>query len=172
MNMPIKISAGLLMYRFRNSTLELLLGHPGGPLYIEKDDGYWGIPKGEREGEEHLRDTAIREFCEETGLLPEIEDVIPLGSIMDNTEKLICIWAFQGNCDAGEEINSNLFELEWPEGSGCVQLFPELDAIKFFSVQDAITKIEPDQREFVLRLERFLELRMAVSQLETYQVAI
>jgi len=170
--MPIKLSAGLLMYRFNNDKIELLLGHPGGPYYIEKDDGYWGIPKGEQDGEEHLRETAIREFIEETGLLPDIKDVISLGSILDETAKLVCIWAFQGDCDISYPVNSNLFELEWPEGSGCIQLFPEFDKVEFFSVEDAIIKIEPAQRAFVLRLEKLLALRMPMSREGNYRAVI
>lgn len=170
--MPIKISAGLLMYRFNNGKLEVLLGHPGGPYYREKDSGYWGIPKGETEGEEHLIETAIREFIEETGLLPDIKDIIPLGGILDDNTKLICIWAFQGSCEIPFPVNSNLFKMEWPEGSGCVQFFPELDRLEFFSIKDAITKIEPVQRDFILCLEKRIILRLEKHLAKNYRDAI
>lgn len=170
--MSIRVSAGLLMYRFNNGNLEVLLGHPGGPYYTEKEDGYWGIPKGELEGEERLIETAIREFIEETGLLPNIRNIIPLGCIMEENKKLVCIWAFQGNCDIPFPVNSNLFELEWPENSGCIQLFPELDKVEFFSVKDAFAKIEPVQREFMLRLEKCLAVRRAKRLEENYKAVI
>jgi predicted NUDIX family NTP pyrophosphohydrolase len=159
--MPLKLSAGLLMYRFHNETIEVLLGHPGGPYYTEKDDGYWGIPKGGAEGEERLMETAVREFNEETGLIPDLRNIIPLGSVLQDDNKIICIWAFQGNCIIPSEVDSNLFELEWPEGSGCVQAFPEVDKIDFFPIKDAIVKIEPVQREFVLRLQNALIIKVA-----------
>ena len=41
-----KISAGLLMYRVRAGRLEVLLAHPGGPYWMNKDAGAWTIPKG------------------------------------------------------------------------------------------------------------------------------
>ena len=66
-----KISAGLLMYRGRNehrASPEVLLAHPGGPFWKNKDDGAWMIPKGEVEEGEQLLAAAIREFNEETGL--------------------------------------------------------------------------------------------------------
>ena len=63
-----RLSAGLLMYRFRVGSLEVFLAHPGGPLFRNKDEGVWSIPKGEPEPEEDLLDTARREFEEETGV--------------------------------------------------------------------------------------------------------
>lgn len=34
-----RISAGLLMYRIRESQLQVLFAHPGGPFFQNKDDG-------------------------------------------------------------------------------------------------------------------------------------
>jgi len=68
--MTSKKSAGLLMYRRRGDTLEVLLLHPGGPYWAKKDDGAWTIPKGEFTDADGLQ-AAIREFIEETGFLPE-----------------------------------------------------------------------------------------------------
>ena len=51
-----KTSAGLLMFRKQGDELEVLLVHPGGPYFQNKDDGAWTIPKGEvTEGDELLR---------------------------------------------------------------------------------------------------------------------
>ena len=49
-----RLSAGLLMYRRVNSTIQVLLAHPGGPFFRSKDDGVWSIPKGEPGGDEDL----------------------------------------------------------------------------------------------------------------------
>jgi predicted NUDIX family NTP pyrophosphohydrolase len=60
-------SAGDLMYRRTGPGLEVLLVHPGGPFWCNKDDGAWSIPKGERTEGEDVVVTAKREFLEETG---------------------------------------------------------------------------------------------------------
>jgi predicted NUDIX family NTP pyrophosphohydrolase len=65
------VSAGLLLFRTRGPSLEVLLGHPGGPFWASKDEGAWSIPKGLiAEGEEPLA-AAMREFAEKTGHEPE-----------------------------------------------------------------------------------------------------
>ena len=52
--MPKK-SAGLLLYRQSDKSVEVFLVHPGGPFWIRKDDGAWSIPKGEfADGEDDL----------------------------------------------------------------------------------------------------------------------
>lgn len=155
--MEIKVSAGLLMYRFNNGILEVLLGHPGGPYYMDKDNGYWGIPKGGVEANETLLETAIREFTEETGIFPVLKNCIYLGSVLENNGKIICIWAFRGSCDTSLPVNSNLFQMEWPELSGKLELFPEIDKIQFFSSHTAKYKIEAAQASLLRKLERYLQ---------------
>jgi hypothetical protein len=60
-------SAGILMYRNATQSLEVLLVHPGGPFWRNKDDGAWSIPKGEIDAGERAEDIARREFMEELG---------------------------------------------------------------------------------------------------------
>ena len=50
-----RASAGLLMYRSHDGKLEVLLAHPGGPYFRNKDQGAWSIPKGEIGPSEDLR---------------------------------------------------------------------------------------------------------------------
>ena len=66
-----RLSAGLLMYRIQDGALKVLLAHPGGPFFVNKDDGAWTIPKGEPDTSEDLLVTAQREFEEETGVKPK-----------------------------------------------------------------------------------------------------
>ena len=33
-----KKSAGILLYRFENKTIEVMLAHPGGPFWAKKDE--------------------------------------------------------------------------------------------------------------------------------------
>src|SRR2546421_2917941 len=77
--MPKK-SAGLLLYRDDggDSGIEVLLVHPGGPFWRNKDEGAWTIPKGEFDDfEEPLEDTK-REFKEELGSSPPIGEYFSL----------------------------------------------------------------------------------------------
>jgi predicted NUDIX family NTP pyrophosphohydrolase len=48
-------SAGIVLHRGTPGALEVLLVHPGGPLWARRDAGAWSIPKGEYEpGEDPL----------------------------------------------------------------------------------------------------------------------
>jgi len=58
------------MFRNKEARLEVLLVHPGGPFFRNKDNGAWTIPKGEvMEGEELLARAQL-EFREELGVNP------------------------------------------------------------------------------------------------------
>jgi predicted NUDIX family NTP pyrophosphohydrolase len=147
-------SAGLLMYRWAGSVLEVFLVHPGGPFWAKKDEGSWSIPKGlVGEGEEKL-EAAKREFAEETSILPS-GPWIDLGQIRQNSGKNVYGWAFEGNCDP-VQVKSNTFTLEWPPKSGQMKQFPEIDKGEFFSLLDARQKINQHQAEFLKRLEEHL----------------
>ena len=65
-----RTSAGILMFRRRGDEIEFLLAHPGGPLFVHKDNGHWTIPKGEAAPGEDLLTRARIEFAEEVGLEP------------------------------------------------------------------------------------------------------
>jgi len=108
-----KVSAGLLMYRVRESHLEVFVGHPGGPLFARKDDGHWTIPKGQLDDGEEPLAAAIREFREETGLTSSAP-YQELGTIRQRSGKVVYGWAFRGDHDDTVPIKSNLFSLEWP----------------------------------------------------------
>jgi predicted NUDIX family NTP pyrophosphohydrolase len=151
-----RVSAGLLMYRVQNGTLQVLLAHPGGPLYLSKEDGYWSIPKGEPPQDEPLLNAAAREFEEETGLKPH-GPYIELGSIRQKGGKVVHAWAFEGDCDDSQPIRSNLFEMEWPPRSGRTQSFPEMDRAQFFSLPEAKQKLRDSQWPLVERLAAILE---------------
>src|SRR3984893_571383 len=111
-----KRSAGLLMYRKRRGGIEVFLVHPGGPLWAEKDQGAWTLPKGEYEPDEDPLVAARREFQEETGFIVS-DDFIELGSVRQKSGKIVIAWAFEGDCDPVELV-SNTCEIEWPPRSG------------------------------------------------------
>lgn len=150
-----KISAGLLMYRLRAGRLEVLLAHPGGPFFTNKDLGAWTIPKGLVDEDEDQLAAARREFEEETGTRPE-GDFVPLGEVLQKGGKTVVAWAFEGDLDPAS-IRSNTFKKEWPPRSGRWQTFPEVDRAAFFSIAEAKTKINPAQAQLLARLETLLE---------------
>jgi predicted NUDIX family NTP pyrophosphohydrolase len=146
-----QLSAGLLMYRFRGSVLEVFLVHPGGPFWAAKDEGAWSIPKGLIEPGEDNFAGARREFEEETSI-PSSEPFLDLGEIRQKSGKRISAWAFETRSDA-PSVKSNLFTMEWPPRSGVKKEFPEIDKGQFFALPEARKKINQSQAEFLDRLE-------------------
>jgi predicted NUDIX family NTP pyrophosphohydrolase len=146
-----KTSAGLLMYRHVNDALEVLLAHPGGPLFARKDAGAWTVPKGEYGSDEEPLAAARREFEEETGFPPAATEYLDLGSVTQRGGKTVRAWAFAGDWDV-RELRSNTFSLEWPPRSGRQQEFPEIDRMQFFALDAAREKLNPAQVDFLDRL--------------------
>jgi predicted NUDIX family NTP pyrophosphohydrolase len=153
-----RTSAGILLYRRRESGLELLLAHPGGPFFIKRDEGYWTIPKGEVDPDEELLAVARREFEEETGHPPPEVEPIPLGSIVQKGGKVVHAWAAEGDLDPAAAV-SNTFEMQWPPGSGRSQSFPEIDRVEWFDPAEARRRIKATQIPLVDRLEESLSER-------------
>lgn len=149
------------MFRKGRDELEVLLVHPGGPYFQNKDDGAWTIPKGEAmEGEELLQRARI-EFEEELGLAASGENWIELGSIKQKGGKTVHGWAFAGDLKDDFKLSSNTFEMEWPPRSGKTKEFPEVDQARFFSLEEARKKINPAQCPFLDRLVASLGSPMA-----------
>jgi predicted NUDIX family NTP pyrophosphohydrolase len=145
-----KRSAGLLMYRRRGDALELLLVHPGGPFWANKDDGAWSIPKGEYDAGEEPLAVAKREFAEEVGAPPD-GDFIDLGEVTQPGRKVVRAFAAEGDFDVAR-LKSNTFEIEWPPKSGRKRSFPEVDRAGWFAPEEAERKILAGQRPFIERL--------------------
>jgi len=144
-------SAGLLLFRRKSNALQVLLVHPGGPLWAKKDEGAWSIPKGEYDVDETPLAAARREFLEELGLPAPDGALIPLGEIRQPSGKLITAWAVEADLDPAA-IVPGTFELEWPRGSGRVQTIPEVDRVAWFSLDEARLRIVEGQRPFLDRL--------------------
>jgi predicted NUDIX family NTP pyrophosphohydrolase len=136
-------SAGLLMYRFRGTRLEVLLVHPGGPFWKGRDRGAWSVPKGEYEDPEDPLAAAVREFQEETGFLPE-GPFLQLSPVRQKGGKTVSAWACKGDLDPSL-VKSNNFTLEWPPGSGRMARFPEIDRAGWFTPEMAREKMNQAQ---------------------------
>jgi predicted NUDIX family NTP pyrophosphohydrolase len=146
------------MFRRIEGELEVLLVHPGGPYFQNKDDGAWTIPKGQATPGEDLLSRARIEFEEELGL-PAAGVWIKLGSIKQKGGKIVHAWAFQGDLKDDFKLASNSFEMEWPSRSGKRQQFPEVDRASFFPIETARRKINAAQIALLDRLINALASR-------------
>jgi predicted NUDIX family NTP pyrophosphohydrolase len=146
-----KRSAGLLMYRKRRDELEVLLVHPGGPLWEKKDQGAWTVPKGEYEENEKPLAAAQREFFEETGFISG-GNFIELGSVRQKSGKVVIAWAFEGDCDPAQLV-SNTCEIEWPPKSKKRLEIPEVDRGRWFTISTARQFIRLEQVPLLQILE-------------------
>ena len=139
----MKESAGILLYRHVNGRLEVLLVHPGGPFWANKDAGAWTIPKGEIAPDEDPLACALRELEEETGYACT-GAAIPLPPVKQKGGKLVRAWAAEGDFDPATLV-SNTFTMEWPPKSGKRATFPEVDRAEWFDLARAREKINPAQ---------------------------
>lgn len=146
-----KVAAGILLHRRAPSRVEVLLVHPGGPLWAGKDEAAWSVPKGEPEPGEDLLAAAEREFAEETGLPAPPGPRRPLGEIRQASGKRVHVWAVEGDLDAAA-CTSNTCAIEWPRGSGQLIEIPEVDQAAWFPLDLARSKLVPAQAVFVDRL--------------------
>lgn len=151
-------SAGIVLYRRTapgeplERSVEILLVHPGGPFWANKDEHGWSIPKGEFDpGTEAAADAARREFVEELGrpaptppadVPPVILDPLRAG------RKTIHGVLVAGDFDP-EPIASNTVEIEWPPRSGRRIDVPEVDRAEWYRLDTARTKLHKAQAPIV-----------------------
>jgi predicted NUDIX family NTP pyrophosphohydrolase len=145
-------SAGILMYHRGEAGLVVLLVHPGGPFWRNRDLGAWSIPKGEFDDGEDPEAAARREFTEELGLAAT-GPLRPLGQVRQRGGKIVLAYALEGTLDAGA-VRSNEVEIEWPPRSGRKIQIPEIDRAEWFNLPLAREKILASQRPFLDRLAK------------------
>ncbi|HEV8695695.1 MAG TPA: NUDIX domain-containing protein [Lysobacter sp.] len=149
-----KESAGILMYKRQNGEVLVLLAHPGGPFWRNRDEGAWTIPKGEPGPDETSLAAAQREFEEELGA-PAAGTLQPLGRIRQSGGKWVEAFALEGDFDLAS-LRSNMFEMEWPPHSGRMDSFPEVDRAMWLPLPLARRKILSSQETLLDRLEALL----------------
>jgi predicted NUDIX family NTP pyrophosphohydrolase len=135
--MARKISAGTVLFRSRDETVEVLLVHPKGWVHATTP---WGIPKGyPNDGETH-EDAARRETWEETEVVPGA--LVAIGAIhYRRTQKTV--HAFAGPAPEGEPRCAS----------------HEVDGARYFPLAEARGNIHPDQLPLLDRLEALLAER-------------
>jgi len=149
-------SAGLLVHRGAGAELEVLLVHPGGPMWSKRDAGAWSIPKGEYDSDEQPLAAARREFAEELGVAAPDGPARDLGEVRQKSGKLVHGWAVEGDLDVSE-ISSNTVTVQWPPRSGQTLEIPEVDRAEWFGPELAREKINPAQAVLLDRLSDILE---------------
>jgi predicted NUDIX family NTP pyrophosphohydrolase len=132
----------------------VLLVHPGGPYWRNKDIGAWQLPKGLIAPGEDALAAAAREVKEELGVALTGK-CVALGSIRQGGGKRVDAFAVEQDFDC-EAISSNLFELEWPPESGRIKSFPEIDAARWMTIDDAQTTMLKSQLPLLDRLKKML----------------
>jgi len=147
-----KRSAGLLLYRRAGDAVEVLIAHPGGPIWARRDTAAWSIPKGAPlDSETDLLDAARREFEEETGHRPPDGPSIDLGEVRMRSGKTVRAWAMEGDLDPSR-LHSLEVEIEWPPRTGQILVVPEIDRVLWARPPEARRRLNPAQAEFVDRL--------------------
>jgi len=149
-----KRSAGVLLFRRREGRLQVLLIHPGGPLWARRDEGAWSIPKGEIEPGEDPLTAARREFREETGGSADGR-AVALTPCQQKGGKIVEAWAIEGDFDPAR-LCSNTFSMEWPPRSGKRVEVPEADRAAWFGLDEARRKILEGQVPLLDELARGL----------------
>jgi predicted NUDIX family NTP pyrophosphohydrolase len=144
-------SAGILLYRRVGDGVEVLLAHPGGPIFAQRDEGYWTIPKGEIDDGEEPWGVALREFEEETGHRAPDGPAIELGDITQKGGKIVVAWALEGELDPAT-AHSNTFPFQWPPKSGRYITIPEIDRVAWFAPDAARRKVKDTQIPLIDRL--------------------
>jgi predicted NUDIX family NTP pyrophosphohydrolase len=143
----MQVSYGLLMFVRESAGISVLLVHPGGPYWRNKDDGAWSIPKGLANDAEDGLAAAQREFFEETGMTPR-GPFTALTPVKQKGGKLVHCWAFEGE-RAPIALGTSTFELEWPPRSGKRARFPEVDRAALFTLEQARKKLLSSQIGFL-----------------------
>jgi predicted NUDIX family NTP pyrophosphohydrolase len=148
-------SAGILMYNQNGGVLRVLLVHPGGPFWRNRDLGAWSIPKGEFDQGENAEAAARREFREELGIEAD-GPLRALGEIRQRSGKIVCAFALEGDLDVSA-VRSNTVAIEWPPRSGRTAHVPEVDGAAWLDLPLARRKILASQKPLLDRLEALVK---------------
>jgi predicted NUDIX family NTP pyrophosphohydrolase len=152
---PPPLSAGIILFRQRDAGTEVLLVHPGGPYWANKNVGAWMIPKGGVDEGEDPAAAAIREYEEELGA-PVPSAPFRLCRIRQSGGKIVEVFAAEGDFDCSH-LKSLEFEMEWPRRSGDMRRFPEVDEARWMTLEEARRMMLPSQLPILDALEAKLK---------------
>jgi predicted NUDIX family NTP pyrophosphohydrolase len=149
---PVR-SAGILLWRRRDTGAQVLIAHMGGPFWTGKDEAAWSVPKGEYVDPEEPLAAAIREWTEELGVpLPVAAGaLLPLGEVRQSSTKALMVWAGEGDLDPASVV-PGMFTMQWPPRSGRLVEFPEVDRVEWCTLEVARPRLVAGQRVLLDRL--------------------
>jgi predicted NUDIX family NTP pyrophosphohydrolase len=157
-----KRSAGILPFKvLPDQSVEVLIVHPGGPFWKNKEDHAWSVVKGEHDPDEPPEEAAEREFFEELGSPAPKGNRLDLGEVQQAGGKRVRVWAVEVEDLPIGDFLSNRFEIEWPPNSGQQQSFPEIDRAEWIPLERARDRLVKAQAEF---LDRLLSVRSSSSE--------
>lgn len=141
-------SCGILFYRVNeNGNPEVFLGETNSPYFWRNPRlPSWGLPKGGREDNETLLESAKRELMEETGVLaPEIQYTV-LTEYRTTYGKLITVFIADTTGLDIQFQGSTTLQTEWPKGSGEIISYPEMKDAQWLQLGEAIAKVMGSQK--------------------------
>ena len=145
----------MLVYRQGAAgVVEVLLGHYGGPFWHNRDQGAWTVFKGRGHEGETARQTAAREFEEETGWPAPSVPWLRLPQVR-TAQQVMDIWAVEIDFDPAA-LRPGMFSMEWPPRSGQNREFPEIDRAQWFTIPDARLKLSGSQTVLLDHLNKLL----------------
>jgi len=104
---PVVEAAGGLLWRETPAGRELAIIHRA--RYND-----WTLPKGKREPGETWQETAIREVCEETGYLAQLESFAGVTAYaLQDSPKVVLFWHMAVSIDHGFSSNAEVDDLIW-----------------------------------------------------------
>ena len=168
----MKHSAGIVAFRRNGTGVEVLLLHPAGPYWANKN--FWHFPQGELDEGEEILEAARREFLEEVGVEVPDGKLIALGEAQ-RPGKMYSMWALESYIDLSkfpETLISNMFTMEWPPKSGKQQEFPENDRAEWFLLDEAHDRIFVYLQPFIQRLAEHLGMKLNEPQPEPTQISL
>jgi len=148
-------SAGVLLYRHRAGSIEVLLILPGGPFWRHRNAGSWQIPKGAIEPGEEPVQAAIRELHEELGLLLEDQPHF-LCTVRQAGGKRVDAFAIERDWDVAALV-SNEIVVEWPPKSGRLVAAPEVGEARWHGLVEAYEAMLASQRPILAALREMLD---------------
>jgi predicted NUDIX family NTP pyrophosphohydrolase len=149
-------SCGICAWRRKNDGIEVLLVHPTKPLGKTKEYHCWSFPKGRMETGETRIETAMREFCEETGFTSP-KTVSYLSARQTSKNKEVTIYHGQADYDVSQSFSNESY-YEYPKGSNQYVLMPENDRAQWFDVPEALNRITYGQRKFLSDLTSAIDI--------------